>query len=174
VDARISYRQTRRVSVKSYGDVLREYEFHPEAKCADSSGAPCKKQTVGLLGRRHVAIDSITCIGKESNRLEEVEEQSLLDPSDVYTIFDDPRRDEWKAKWLPLLRSTPIAHLLEQGVSRATIYAARSGRALYETTKRKLIRRLQAARATSRREVNSSGSSERGTHGPKKSSDAGA
>ena len=66
--------------VKSYGDVLREYEFHPEAKCADASGAPCTKQTVGLLGRRHVAIDSITYIGKESNRLEEVEEQSLLDP----------------------------------------------------------------------------------------------
>ena len=60
--------------------MLREYEFHPEAKCADSSGAPCSKQTIGLLGRRHVAIDSITYIGKESNRLEEVEEQSLLDP----------------------------------------------------------------------------------------------
>ena len=27
--------------VKSYGDVLREYEFHPEAKCADATGAPC-------------------------------------------------------------------------------------------------------------------------------------
>ena len=24
--------------VKSYGDVLREYEYHPEAKCADASG----------------------------------------------------------------------------------------------------------------------------------------
>ncbi|MGA7246561.1 MAG: hypothetical protein WBW89_02290, partial [Candidatus Cybelea sp.] len=71
--------------VKSYGDVLREYEFHPEAKCADSSGVPCSKQTTGLLGRRHVAIDSITYIGKESNKLEEVEEQSLLDPSEVYT-----------------------------------------------------------------------------------------
>jgi hypothetical protein len=59
--------------IKSYGDVLREYEFHPEAKCA-SNGAPCSKQTVGLLGRRHVAIDGITYIGKESNRLEEVAE----------------------------------------------------------------------------------------------------
>ena len=34
--------------VKSYGDVLREYEYHPEAKCADASGAPCRKQTIGL------------------------------------------------------------------------------------------------------------------------------
>ena len=54
--------------VKSYGDVLREYEFHPEAKCADASGAPCTKQSVGLLSRRHVAIDAISYIGKESNR----------------------------------------------------------------------------------------------------------
>ena len=50
---------------KSYGDVLREYEYHPEAKCADATGAPCRKQTVGLLGRRE---------------------------SDVYAVFVDPRR----------------------------------------------------------------------------------
>jgi hypothetical protein len=60
--------------VKSYGNVLREYEYHPEAKCADASGAPCKKGTIGLLGRRHVAIDGFTYIGKESNKLEAVEE----------------------------------------------------------------------------------------------------
>ena len=71
--------------VKSYGDVLRQYEYHPEAKCADSSGASCGKQTLGLLGRRHIAIDGFTYIGKESNKLEEVEDQSLFDPSDVYT-----------------------------------------------------------------------------------------
>ena len=41
---------TRQIArVKSYGDVLEEYEFHEEAKCADASGAPCDKQTVGLL-----------------------------------------------------------------------------------------------------------------------------
>ena len=94
--------------VKSYGDVLREYEFHPEAKCADSSSAPCGKQTTGLLRRRHIAIDSFTYIGKESNKLEEVEEQSLFDPSDVYTEYPDPLRDEWSNKWLPMLRSTAV------------------------------------------------------------------
>ena len=46
--------------VKSYGDVLEEYEFHEEAKCADASGAPCGKQTMGLLQRRHVTIESMT------------------------------------------------------------------------------------------------------------------
>ena len=29
--------------VKSYGDVLEEYEFHEEAKCADASGEPCRQ-----------------------------------------------------------------------------------------------------------------------------------
>ena len=56
--------------VKSYGDVLREYEYHPEAKCADAGGAPCRKQTVGLLERRHIAIDGFDYIGKESNKVE--------------------------------------------------------------------------------------------------------
>jgi hypothetical protein len=45
---------TRQIArVKSYGDVLEEYEFHEEAKCAEASGAPCDKQTVGLLQRQH-------------------------------------------------------------------------------------------------------------------------
>jgi hypothetical protein len=133
-------------AVKSYGSVLREYEYHPESKCADASGAPCKKGTIGLLGRRHIAIDGFTYIGKESNKLEEVEEGGVPSESDVYTIFSDPLRDEWANKWLPMLRSTPVPKLLGVGVSRPTIYAARAGRPLYWSTKRKLIaalRRLQ-------------------------------
>jgi len=32
---------TRQIArVKSYGDVLEEYEFHEEAKCADASASP--------------------------------------------------------------------------------------------------------------------------------------
>ena len=48
--------------VQSYGDVLQEYEFHPEAKCADSSGAACTRRSVGLLGRRQVMIDTVAII----------------------------------------------------------------------------------------------------------------
>ncbi len=115
--------------VKSYGDVLREYEFHPEAKCADSTGAPCKKQSRGLLSRRSIAIDRITYIGKESNRLEEVEAQSLLDPSDAYTQYADPRRDEWATKILARLKAMPLRELMERtGLSRSTLQAIRAGR----------------------------------------------
>lgn len=129
--------------VTSYGDVLRDYERHPEAKCADSNGAPCAKQTIGLLGRRHIAIDGFTYIGKESNKLEEVEEQGGFDPSDVYVEYPDPKRDEWKTKWLPMLRSRPVPQLLGRGVSRATIYAAMSGRKPYGSTKAKLVAALR-------------------------------
>jgi hypothetical protein len=47
--------------VKTYGEILREYEFHLESKCADADGKPCSKQTIGLLQRRHIRV------GQESN-----------------------------------------------------------------------------------------------------------
>jgi hypothetical protein len=90
--------------VKSYGDVLEEYEFHEEAKCADATGEPCDRQSIGLLGRRHVRIEKLHFIGKESNKLEEVEEQGVSDARDVYTEYPDPRRDEWPTTILPYLR----------------------------------------------------------------------
>ena len=115
--------------VKSYGDVLREYEYHPEAKCADASGAPCRSKPLGCSDGATSRSTSITYIGKESNQLEEVEEQSLLDPSDVYTEYPDPRRDEWATKILPKLKAMPMRELIEQtGLSRSTLQAIRAGR----------------------------------------------
>jgi hypothetical protein len=130
--------------VKSYGDVLREYEYHPEAKCADAGGAPCSKQSIGLLGRRLVAIDSIRYIGKESNHLEEVEEQSLLDPGDVYTEYPDPRRDEWATKILPRLKAMPMRELMTKtGLPRSTLQAIRAGRRPHSRTRAKLLAVLE-------------------------------
>lgn len=123
--------------------MLREYEYHPEAKCAGADGSRCGKQTVGLLQRRHIAIDGFGYIGKESNKLEQVEEGGVPAESDVYTIYNDPRRDKWEAKWLPMLQSTAVPKLLEPGVSRATIYAIRAARTLYESTKTKLVAALR-------------------------------
>ena len=60
---RISHRRAR----KYLWRCATRYEFHPNAKWAGPTGASCSKQTIGLLGRRHVAIDSTTYIGKESN-----------------------------------------------------------------------------------------------------------
>ena len=115
--------------VKTYGEVLREYEVHPEAKCADADGKPCAKQTVGLLQRRHVRIDQIKYVGKESNSLEEVDAGLIHSAENVYTEYIDPRRDEWQTKILPALRKIPLPILVKMsGLSRRTLIDIRAGR----------------------------------------------
>ena len=70
--------------VKTYGDVFEEHEWHPEPKYADAHGEPCSNQTIGLLHRRHVTVDHITYIGRESNQLEDVD-AGLVRAGDGYT-----------------------------------------------------------------------------------------
>ena len=61
--------------------------------------------------------------------MEEVEEQSLLDPADVYAEYPDPQRDEWVTKILPKLKAMPLRELMEQtGLPRSTLQAIRAGR----------------------------------------------
>lgn len=116
--------------VKTYGEVLREYEIHPESKCADASGKPCDKQTIGLLQRRHVQIDLIKYIGKESNSLEEVEGGLVHSAESVYTEYPDPRRDQWQTKIVPALKAIKLSILeKESGLSRRMLIKARTGRA---------------------------------------------
>jgi len=115
--------------VKTYGEVLREYEIHPESKCADAAGKPCAKQTVGLMQRRHLRIDQIKYVGKESNSLEEVETGLIHSAENVYTEYLDRRRDEWQTKILPALRKIPRALLAKMsGLSPTTIKDTLAGR----------------------------------------------
>jgi hypothetical protein len=115
--------------VKTYDEVAREYEFHPESKCADADGNACEKQTVGLLQRRHVFIDLIKYIGKESNNLEDVDAGLIHSEQSVYTEYPDPRRDKWQMKILPALRTVPLAILTAQtGMSRRALLDLRAGR----------------------------------------------
>jgi hypothetical protein len=126
--------------VKTYGDVLREYEVHPESKCADAAGKPCGKQTVGLLQRRHVRIDQIKYIGKESNSLEEVEAGLHHSPENVYTEYLDLRRDEWQTKILPALRKLPPPVLVKMsGLSSTTIKDTLAGRSRPYNKNQKLL-----------------------------------
>jgi len=98
--------------VKTYGEVLEEYEYHPESKCGDANGHASSKQTIGLLQRRHVLIDGVTYIGKESNRLEEVESGAVHDPESAYTEYPDPKRSEWVTKILPAIKDITLAELI--------------------------------------------------------------
>jgi hypothetical protein len=109
--------------VKTYGEVLREYEFHAEAKCADAEGNVCGKQTVGLLQRRHVSIDWIKYIGKESNHLEDVDAGLVHSEQGVYTEYTDERRNEWHVKILPALKEIPFSDVLKKsGMSRSALF----------------------------------------------------
>jgi hypothetical protein len=122
-------RQTARV--KTYGDVVTEYEFHPEAKCADGSGNPCERQTTGLLQRRHIKIDLIKCIGKESNSLESVDEGMIHSGQNVYTDYADPKRTEWIVKIQPALKKAKLEVLVEaceKRLCRREIIELRAGR----------------------------------------------
>jgi hypothetical protein len=121
---------TRRTSrVKTYGDVLREYEFHPESKCADAAANVCERQTIGLLHRRHVEIDHIRYIGKESNQLEAVEAGLVHSETGAYTEYVDPTRDEWVLKILPILRRIPLNKLIQlSGLSKRALLDIRAGR----------------------------------------------
>lgn len=115
--------------VKTYGDALTEYEFHPETKNADADGKPSGKQTIGLLQRRHVCIDQIKYIGKESNLIEDVESGLIHSEVDVYTEYVDSRRDQWQTKILPALKKMPLTELVEKSeMSRSALKELRAGR----------------------------------------------
>jgi hypothetical protein len=133
-------RQTARV--KTYGDVVTEYEFHPESKCADGSGNPCERQTTGLLQRRHVKIDLIKCIGKESNRLESVDEGMVHSEQNVYTDYADPRRTEWITKIQPALKKPELKVLTKacgKLLSRRELIELRAGRSKPHRKNQKLL-----------------------------------
>jgi len=129
--------------VKTYGEVLRQYEFHLGAKSADAKGKPSGKQTFGLLRRRHVRVERIIYIGKESNRLEEIEAGVIHSPESVYTEYPDPHRDEWQTKILPLLNKIPVAVLTTlSGRSRSMLVKALAGRSRPRKRNQQLLKSI--------------------------------
>lgn len=66
-------------------------------------------------------------IGKESTKLEEVEEGGVLDAGDVYMEYPDPRRDPWNSEIIPALRKTSIQCIASAtGLSRRTVQRIRN------------------------------------------------
>jgi len=127
--------------VKTHGEVLREYEFHPEAKCADSTGRPCGKQTKGLLQRRRVRVESIKYVGKESNQGADVNAGAVHDARNAYTYYPDPKHDEWAVRILPMLRAMPMKRLQQlSGMSRASLQAIRARRSPHERNRLTLMK----------------------------------
>ena len=82
----------------------------------------CDRQTTGLLQRRHIKIDQIKCVGKESNSLENVDEGMVHSEQNVYTEYADPKRSDWITKIQPALKKSKVSRA-RQSV-RKTIVAS--------------------------------------------------
>ena len=118
----------RLVRVKSYEDVLAEYLTHPEPKSARPDGAPCSRSTIGLLSRRAVCGTRILYIGKESNRLEDVDSETVHSWDEVREIHIDPRCEPFRTYVVPILKRLNCAELARAaGVSDRYIKALRNG-----------------------------------------------
>ena len=125
--------------VKTYGDVLQEYEWHPEPKCADTDGQPCERSTIGVLQRRHVRVATLRNIGKESNHLEEVASGLVHAAERAYTEYQDPRRDEWHTL-RRALKKVPLKSFERlTGKSRRLLIEARNGRRRPHARNRQLL-----------------------------------
>ncbi|HEX2809223.1 MAG TPA: hypothetical protein VHN80_23915, partial [Kineosporiaceae bacterium] len=114
--------------VKSYGQVLREYRLHPEHKFSGPDGEACGRLTRGLLRRRPVRVLDVRYIGKEANRLDDVQAGLVGQLGEVLNEYDDPN-DSWVHRLvLPVLAGysgRQLATLL--GTDRRTIDRIRAG-----------------------------------------------
>jgi hypothetical protein len=137
------------VRVKTYRDVVAEYRFHPEAKSCGPDGTPCSRQTVGLLQRRPVVATRVAYIGKESNRLEEVEAGLVHTDDAVYNAYHERPDTTWEQDVLPALQSIPVSHLMQAtGLARSTIKAIRNGHAAANRSTRTALTAVVLRRVT--------------------------
>ena len=69
-----------------------------------------------------------TNVGKDPNKIEEVEAGREYDPDEVYAEYPDPRHDTWRAPVLPMMKRIPPRQLAEEtGLEASTVKAARNG-----------------------------------------------
>jgi len=91
----------------------------------------------------HVRVERIIYIGKESNRLEEIEAGIIHSPESVYTEYPDPNRDEWRTKILPLLKNIPVAARMRvSGRSRSMLVRAMAGRSRPRKRNQQLLKSI--------------------------------
>jgi hypothetical protein len=79
--------ETRTVVVQTYANVVGAFRNHPEAKYTDSHGKPCTGATVGALHRRGVQPTTISYIGKEADKIDEVQAGLIADIDEVITSY---------------------------------------------------------------------------------------
>ncbi len=126
--------------VATYADVLETYKVHPEAKSLGPDGEPCGPVTAGLLGQRPVRVIGVVYIGKESNKLEEVEAGLEHEWDEVLNVYTDPK--SWQ-RVLTALKRAPRSFIAQHsGISERRVTAIRQG---YEEPRPKTRRALTYA-----------------------------
>jgi hypothetical protein len=131
---------------KTYGDYLRQYQWHPEAKSLAPDGSSCSRKTEGLLRRMPVVATSLGYIGKESDRRwEQGEDMSLLEskvqeyrPNETDRLATDQALQH-DAKQVSIRKLAKDA-----GVSQNTVKAARRGERLQKAKIEALLNALKA------------------------------
>jgi hypothetical protein len=92
--------------------------------------------------RRIVTALYRTHVGKESDRLEEVDAGLIHDPEEVYTEYVDPQHDpEWEALVAKLKDIQRTWLMQETGLARSTITALRHGCARPTRKTREMLQR---------------------------------
>jgi len=87
--------------------------------------------------------ERIIYIGRESNRLEEIEAGVIHSPESVYTEYPDPHRDEWETKILPVLKKIPIAALMRfSGRSRSMLRRTITGKTQPRRKNREMLKSI--------------------------------
>jgi hypothetical protein len=128
-----------RARVLSYADMLARYATHPEPKSAAPDATECRRDTRGLLGRRHVVVGAVELIGKESNSLDEVSAGLVDDWDEVLNSYGlvDATEAVSIDELLASASEAEIAQLAD--LSRTTIKRLKKRR-LRPTTRAKLSR----------------------------------
>ncbi len=96
--------QSRTVLVKSYEQVLREYRLHPEHKFDGPDGQRCRYLTRGPAAAASGASrGTVHLIGKEANKLDEVQAGLHADLADVVVEYACPNTSVLQRLVLPVL-----------------------------------------------------------------------
>jgi hypothetical protein len=117
--------ETGAVLLQTFGDVFARYARHLEAKSLDSEGRPGRGS--GVLTRRPIREGSRAYVGKESNRIEEVEMGVWHQLESVMTGYGWAH-DSWRVWVAPILQQIPLTALMNRsGLDRRTLQRLRNG-----------------------------------------------
>lgn len=140
-------------SLQTIGDVVEDYWAHGEAKCLGPDGAICGAGTRGLLRARPVVATRLVAIGKEANRLSDVEDGTVATWNEVQQVYHRPAGGTWEADVLPRLTALATEVAVRQlaqltGVSQRTLWRLKAGENPGKATRKKLLRWVDALRTT--------------------------